>query len=508
MLRSKAKIKYSFLKYLETLAEVLLMIFPLAMFFSFHPVISLGENGLMNFELSIAEIWLVLFFLANLPQVKKLANFYGAKKLCVAAILPVYFTLSAIWSENHLRAILTAGIFWLLIFTALNLIYRLKSEKSLQIKLQRSLLISAAFISVFCFVQCVLDLAGFSQDYTLLCDGCIYTSFGFPHPNGFAIEPQFMGNLLLAPALLCFYLLSAPVKNKSAIVFQKKTIIALLLLITAILFLTLSRGAIYAFIVALAFQQIFLAAKNKTVKSLLKSVALGIATLLLALGLQGTFAATSKTSDTFISGVAKSVHQLTLGKIDFRPAETATIEAANTEPTASESAITGPQAAPATETSHFSGYVAESTDIRLNLNKLAVDTWVENPKYLAIGIGLGSAGIAMNRHAPDQLGPKEIVQNEYFSLLLETGLIGCVAILAIIIYTIKFAKETFKSPLFLSAILGFLITLFFFSGLPNVLHLYLFPLLFINTAAVSAVARTGNARRAADIATARRSAKH
>lgn len=34
---------------------------PVALFFSYYPVISLGTNSTMNFELSIVLIWLVIF---------------------------------------------------------------------------------------------------------------------------------------------------------------------------------------------------------------------------------------------------------------------------------------------------------------------------------------------------------------------------------------------------------------------------------------------------------------
>ncbi len=458
------------MKFLNKIRAILLIAMPAVLFFSFHPVISLGENSYMNFELSLPEIWLVIFFLVNLPQIKNLAKFYGPKKTAIAFILPLYFSISIIWSANHARAILTCGIFWLLVFAALNIIYVLKKQAKLQVLLQKSLLISAAVVSAICLLQCALDLAGLSQQYTLMCNGCTYKMFGFPHPNGFAIEPQFMGNLLLAPALLCLYLLA----TKKYLI-KKPAQLIITILIIVVLFLTLSRGAIYAFLAAAAFQQIYLAVKNKKVQSLLKSAGLVVATFALALFMQGMFATVSKTSDTFYSGVTKSLHQLSLGKIDLRPQASKDISTQPSEPTTE-----------AQEDSKFSGYVAESTDTRVNLNSLAIKTWVSNPQYLTIGTGLGSAGIAMNGYAPSEIGPKEIVQNEYVSLLLETGALGCVIILAIIIYVIKKADHQ-SAPLLYSILIGFALTLLFFSGLPNALHIYLFPLLFISTAKYHAI---------------------
>ena len=453
------------MKLVNKIRDVLLILMPAVLFFSFHPVIALGTDNYMNFELSLPEIWLLAFFFVNLPEIKKLAKFYGLKKTAIAFVLPIYFSLSIIWSANRTRAILTCGIFWLLVFAALNIIYMLKTKPKMQATLQKSLLISAAAVSVFCLLQCALDLAGISQKYTLMCDGCTYKMFGFPHPNGFAIEPQFMGNLLLAPALFCLYLLT----TKKYIFKKPLAQIIISVLIITVLFLTLSRGAIYAFLVAAAIQQIYLLAKHK--KSILKSTSLVIVSFIIALSMQGLFAAISKTSDTFYSGITKSIHQLSLGKIDLRPQVAETSSTENT-----------------TEESRFSGYVAESTDTRVNLNSLAIKTWASSPKYLIVGTGLGSAGIAINNYAPSEIGPKEIVQNEYASLLLETGLLGYVIVLVIATYAIKKADKKSKSaPLLFSILLGFALTLLFFSGLPNALHIYLFPLLFVSTAKHHAV---------------------
>ncbi len=61
---------------------------------------------------------------------------------------------------------------------------------------------------------------------------------------------------------------------------------------------------------------------------------------------------------------------------------------------------------------------------------------------------------------------KEIVQNEYASVLLELGLVGY---LFLFLTLLPFIKK-------LSSLeLSYLLTLFFFSGLPNAFHVYLFP---------------------------------
>ena len=475
----------------KIVSRYLLILFPPVFFFSYYPIISLAESESMNYELSLPEIWLVLFFLLSLPQLKNIYHFYGVKKLGIAVAIPIYLSLAVIWSENRSRTILTAGLFWLLVFAGLNLIYYLKTDKTNKLRnsLIKSLLISAVAISIFCWIQCILDVIGVPRDATLLCRGCISTTFGFPHPSGFAIEPQFMGNLLLAPVLLCFYLLSKNFKTRK----RSICLILLTLFLTATLFLTLSRGAIYAFLLALTLMLVLIRKKPAVIKSL----TCASFSLILALVSFGVFSAVGPTNDTFLSGTTKAIHQLTLGKIDLRPDEAKTD--AKTAPSSSETepqsqSIAGAEQSVSTvpsqassalddTASHFSGYVAESTDTRLGLNSLAIKTWTTSAQYIIVGAGLGSAGSAMHKAFPAEIGPKEIVQNEYVSLLLETGIFGIVVIALVVIFTtVHLAKRKLlrHNSLFVSVVFGFALTLLFFSGLPNALHLYLFPLLFFN----------------------------
>ncbi len=466
--------------YSKKICKALLILFPLVFFFSYFPIISFGSNDYMNFELSLPEIWLVLFFIISLPQVKDIYNYYGKKKLLITAVLPAYFSLTILWSENRPRALLTAGLFWLLVFAALMIIYYLKNDKQkkLRTSLIKTLLISATAVAAFCWFQCILDVAGVSRDATLLCRGCVSSTFGFPHPSGFAIEPQFMGNLLLAPVLLSFYLLM-----------KKRGSTLLTLFLTTTLFLTLSRGAIYAFIIAFVLMLILTKKKSMVIRP----IAYAFISLIVSIVCFGFLSVLGPTSDTFVAGTTKAIHQLSLGVIDLRPEEIK-----NPTPTESENdpnqtsdigthksmvVFTPENSNYDSNAASFSGYVAESTDTRLSLNSLAIKTWATSPQYVLIGAGLGSAGPAMHRVSPDEIGPKEIVQNEYVSLLLETGLLGIILLVAVVIFTtVSLYKHKLikNNALFFSVVIGFALTLLFFSGLPNALHIYLFPLIFFN----------------------------
>ena len=317
-------------------------------------------------------------------------------------------------------------------------------------------MISGLVFAAFCLLQSLLDLIGASDDITLLCQGCTSTSFGFPHPNGFAIEPQFMGNLLILPALL---MLNSLLQNKTE---KSQTIlkIASTCFTIAMLFFTFSRGAIYAFILASALL-IFLNRKNQ--KAILRGTAVVLFSFLISLNLQGLFALGNKTSDTYFDGISRSISQLTLGKVELK--------SDNPNGAGEE------YEEPSVDKTMFDGYIAESTDRRVQLSNYAIDIWNDDFKNLSIGVGVGGAGEAMLEKFPDQGTAKEIVQNQYLEILLETGLIG-VFLLAVsicaLIKSLKFEKLT------VCLVFAYAITLFFFSGLPNALHIYILPVLCYN----------------------------
>lgn len=521
------------MKLLRRIYYMLLYALPAILFFSYYPVIRLGSSDSMNFELSLPLIWLAMFdviaFVSLLvvpgntfrhfskpsreeqaatteraPREDGRAN--GAKKsrqkvllgisnkkFFLFSLFPFYATISILWSANSTRAFLTAGIIWLLFFAVFAIIYitpLLNPVKSFRINLLKTFFISSAIICIVCWLQAILDVLGVGRETTLLCQGCVSQVFGFPHPSGFAIEPQFMGNLLLAPTLTTLYLITfhktGQTEAKSATSretasrtrLEKIGVVFLALLFSATLFLTFSRGAIYAFAAGLAVLLIFALIKHQFRPSLL---AVPVVAFIFTLTMQGVFNVVGPTYGSFTSGVAKSVHQLSLGLIDFRPQT----PSQDNSDTASEN------------TSTFDGYIAESTDIRLNLNSAALKTWSTTPKNALFGVGLGGAGTALyeNRAVTKVTSPKEIVQNQPLSLLLELGLVG----VALVVFSLllAFCPQIFPRkfvdgrsanaqpaptfwqhpalPLLLALIIAYVITLQFFSGLPNALHIYLLP---------------------------------
>ena len=206
------------MKKLDKIIRGLLYVLPAVLFFSYFPVISLGANESMNFEFSLPLIWLVVFDLVGVIALwKRKVLIKGLKEKWMWLLFPVWLSLTVVWSLNLVRGVLTVGILWLL-YVAGYVMWSLRKlfDDEFRAKFWKWFFGSVLVACAWCLLQCVLDLAGVSQAWTLMCDGCTYHMFGFPHPNGFAIEPQFMGNLLLAPALVAGWMIIRQ-KNRSNI---------------------------------------------------------------------------------------------------------------------------------------------------------------------------------------------------------------------------------------------------------------------------------------------------
>ncbi|MCQ2049869.1 MAG: O-antigen ligase family protein [Candidatus Saccharibacteria bacterium] len=432
---------------MKKLFKILTYIFPAVLFFSYYPIITLAETETMHLELSLPLIFLVIFDLVAIVIALK-EKIKPNKKLLWILPFPIFLTLSILWSTNKLRAVLTVGILWALIIAVIAII-NLKKFYSTK-TLKKSFIISTTIIAAWCWLQSILDIAGVE---TCMCPGCKTEMFGFPHPNGFAIEPQFMGNLLLAPTLYIIYEIT---KRPS------KKLIALGFFFAATLFLTFSRGAIYSFVVALIFMLTTLIIKHKNAKPILV-LPLVFCSFIFTLNMQGIFAEVSNTNDTFMTGISKSLNQLSLGIIDIKIEKP---EAPKNEQNEQE-----------TE-SVFDGYVEESTEVRMSLTKDAVELWQKDMKTMLIGTGLGGAGNALFENEKTST-PKEIIQNEYASLLLEAGVTGIIfLILALYIIYIR-VKTSENAILVYSVLVAFALSLLFFSGLPNALHIFIFPALLM-----------------------------
>lgn len=452
-------------KKIEKWLQGMILALPVVMYFSYHPVITLGTSDKLNLEISLVLIWLVIFDIligGLLVRERKLGEVF---RKWPALVFLGFLVLSIVWSGNPLRGGLVTGVLGLLYIAGYGMyIFRdLIRGKEFKKKFWR-VFYGAAMVAVgWCFLQCVLDILGVGREYTLLCEGCTYKMFGFPHPNGMAIEPQFMGNLLLAPTLMMGWEILNAKKQAG---WQKYLILAVLVMGV---FLTFSRGAIYGMVIGLGLEAGYLAIKKKSWRGL-RILGVVIVSFLLVLNLQGVMAQVSRTNDTYQDGVEKVLNQLSLGVIKTR-GEKAEEKPAEEEVVQEETKNEGEQAV-------FDGYVEESTETRTTLSDSAIKVWRKDWKTILFGVGIGGAGQALYEQGLSP-APKNIIQNQYVSLLLETGLVG-VGLLGVCLWL--FIREVRKSKI--AAVLYILmivygITVCFFAGLPNALHIYLLMPLFL-----------------------------
>lgn len=524
---------------LSKIQQIMLLCLPFCLFFSYHPVIPIFSTSTTNFELSIPLLWLLIFAILSLPEnfrlyinslrvvikakshvnkVPRHSSNHKTDKLyphflrLFSLIYPFFVTINSIGSPNFLRAILTSGVIWCICLSLLTILQNISQYKT-QIgkSFNKNLLIAGTLASAFCWFQSILDITGTPREFTFLCKGCTSTVFGFPHPNGFAIESQFMANLLLAPIFLSlFYLLERPKNHSNKLNSDPYPAsrlghflrFGLPLFLIATLYLTLSRGAIFSFwvsVFALFIYQIVKLIKQKSCKreilfrQPLIFSAVVFLPLFFTLSAQGLFTELGPTSHTFFDGVSTSVSQLSLGRIDLakvlhktnennKPHEPHETHESN-KPHLSD--LNTDAAASVQKAPQFTSYIEESTNIRLNLNRLALSSWRTSPRRMLTGVGLGAAGLTLYQEFPELGSPKEIIQNEYLAILYEQGICGvimiiCVAILFVLTYKLH-NKNHEKTSIYGRVLaLSFALTLCFFSGLPNALHIYLLtPLLFL-----------------------------
>lgn len=445
-----------------SLFEVFLLGAPIAVWFSYRPLFSLGKNASTNFELSITVIYLVILALLGLPSVwRNKVNLSKKLPVQVSSLFIAISGLSLLWTPNLSRGVLTIGMMGVVYLLFLAGLAGATKVKLLTPTLTNILITSAVIMSFISLIQ-VIAAIWLTRQQTLLCGGCAVTQFGFARPNVFTIEPQFFGNLLLAPLVILTYKL---LQNK-----QKIHVTFAALSITFALFLTLSRGAIFAFGAALI---ILVITMRPTIQRMVCTGLILLISFAACIVTQGMAAAVNSAIDTsFKKAASASINQMSMGVIKIPIKETPKATPMPTKPVVASEPVTPSQPIKAATkiTPNYSGYVPVSTNARRTLTKLAIQSWQKTPSRILFGVGVGGAGVVLRNDFPDLVNAGEIVQNEYIEVLLENGLVGITVFVGLIGMLFWSTRE----QKWLWAIIGsFLIQWNFFSGYPNALHMYL-----------------------------------
>lgn len=424
---------------------------PIMIWFSYLPQISLAEDGTMNYELSLTLIYVVILAIVGLPRVWRYRSELRRSGLVrLASAFVGWSGLCVIWSDNRTRGLLTFAVCVMLYLVFLALVAERRLLCQLLPKLVRVAIWATISACLLAITQMVLGTFVITNRHSLgLCAGCVAGQFGFIRPNLLAIEPQFLGSLLLAPLLYITYL---TLQGKHS--YAKQPLLLVLMLTT--LWLTLSRGAIYAYLVSLV---VMILLVRKWCRQLVV-VGLIALSLVVCLICQGALASANPRIDSsFTQAISTSLNHLSMGVVRL-PYQ-------RKSPTPLLSIPQGHDKQPA-----YHGYVAESTNVRLSLTKTALTAWRSNRlSQQLFGTGLGSAGIVLARQTRSRY-QKEIVQNEFVEVLLERGLIGLALLGGLVVLYGRLCFRR-RDHFALVILVAYLTQWCFFSGLPNALHIYL-----------------------------------
>ena len=435
--------------------ERVLLLAPILLWLAYWPVIRIGSNATMNFELSLALIYCVVLALTGLPLIWRSRDMLvKSPAVLLSGAFILWSAATIIWSDNPLRGVLSVGIAGVLWLVLLAVLADRKRVQKLAPALTKLLLLATMIICAFELVQFVGGIWLSRREPLLLCLGCSAVQFGFVRPNVFAIEPQFLGNMLLLPTLI--------LTRRLIIKRWSRQNVLMFMVALSGLFLTMSRGAIYAFVIgAIVLAVVY----YKQWRRLLSGIGLTAAVFVIALVMQGFAAALNPhLTESFGGAIAKVVSQLSLGVINLdKPSKPNVNNDADVPEQATAKASN--EAKP-----RYDGYVAESTDVRTSFSKVALSVWSSNPRNMLIGVGVGGAGVAMARYEHSDWS-KEIVQNEFVEVLMERGVIG-LGLLLLLIGVIAYVLWRSHNVWAWAILIAYLVQYCFFSGLPNALHVY------------------------------------
>lgn len=414
---------------------------------SYQPLIHLGEQSGANIDISLIYLVMAALALMSLPRLwRQRRELIRAKYNILLLAFAGWNLLAIIWSDNPLRGTLVAGLVCL--GTAVFL--SIQTRKTVLLAHRKALLtcLSATTIvlCLFSLWQLFGDALGVSNSLTLLPSTYQSQVFGYARTTGFAAEPQFLGSFLLIPLTIFLYRALMRGNVASYLLFG---------MVTAALTLTISRGAILGMVVVFVLTAT-LAFMQTSLRRL--AVAAGVALISIAAGIGLLVTAAHINTSDRVSGhdaLVKTVSQLSLGTIDI------------SKPSRETTPV--PSATPAPK-SHAPGYVQESTHSRLSMTQEAIGLLSDSPIRTLYGIGTGSFGATLHDKYNTQ-SVTSIVNNHYIEVLTELGIIGIGLFVGFfgLIYRTLIAQRQW---LFIPALSALLVQWLFFSGYPNVLHLW------------------------------------
>lgn len=249
-----------------------------------------------------------------------------------------------------------------------------------------AVLSSAVLVCVFAIFQYFGNILGLPSVITGIRDMYSWEVFGFPRIHSTALEPLYFASYLLLPFCTAFCL---ALDSKQKII-PRKLAVLLLLLFSFIIFMTVSRGALYAMAGALLIgSTLFAKLKLTSLRQILSSwaaILIGISLGLLMMG--------------FISKI----------------------------PTDAASTIKSGQKGTSAYFEHAKNTSLDDNDGRALSRQRATDIINNDRWVLVFGLGPGQFGPTVQNNIPKN-GKWTIVNNLTLELMVETGIVGLLLVL-------------------------------------------------------------------------------
>ena len=257
-----------------------------------------------------------------------------------------------------------------------------------------ALLISATLVSAFAIYQYLGNLYGLPDSLTGIRDMYSWQVFGFPRVNATALEPLYFASYLLLPfsAATCLYI------NTEQKLLSHKPALVLLFLFSFIIFLTVSRSAVFGLVAALVFVAIV------HLKGGLSNYKRILAVILVVL-------------------LAGGCSQMVVNYLNKPP--TNPLGTFNNDEVGTDAYFT-----------HLRDLSLADNDSRSIARQRAVLLLNENKSAYIVGIGPGQFGPYTQNNTPDE-GKWMIVNNLTLEVLVESGAVGLILVLAFLIILIS-----------------------------------------------------------------------
>jgi hypothetical protein len=209
--------------------------------FSYYPRFDFGADSTMYFKLTVPLAYVLVLSIIGISRIwRERSRLMRQPAVWLLVGFILWQGISLLWTPNVLRGGLTLGISGMLGLVFAACLASVSRIKKLLPALARLYIITALIMGCLAVLQLILGVWLSRQD-TLLCAGCVADQFGFVRPNVFAIEPQFFGSMLLVPLLI---LVHVSMSER-----QSWRVWLSLGFLSTVLVLTLSRGALFAFLV-------------------------------------------------------------------------------------------------------------------------------------------------------------------------------------------------------------------------------------------------------------------